>query len=99
SRPNATRQLVPSPGSRSPTPRIVTPVSRNPAAVWIARAEPAVPGGASSEIAVENWAESATTVTPQTTASARVSAGGAPNRKPTEIAQLPERAIAIIVSV
>ena len=54
-------------GASAPTMRIVTPVRMNPSAVWIASAEPDVPGGASSEIAVENWAESATTVAPQKT--------------------------------
>ena len=45
-------------------PTIVTPVRTNPAASWSDRAEPAVPVGASSDTAAENWAESATTVSP-----------------------------------
>ena len=61
----ATRQPPASVGSRRPTPRIVTPVRTKPPASWRDSAEPAVPGGASSEIAAENWAESATTVRPQ----------------------------------
>ena len=44
------------------TPQIVTAVSRKPDAVCSVSAEPAVPGGASSLMAVENCAESATTV-------------------------------------
>ena len=42
---NATCQPVPSVGASAPTRRIVTPVRMNPSAVWIASAEPAVPGG------------------------------------------------------
>ena len=88
-----------SPGSRRPTPTIVTPVSRKPAAVCSASADPAVPGGASSLMAVENWAESAITVMPQTTSTARMTAVGAPNRRPAAIALDPESAMAAIVRV
>ncbi len=96
---NATVQPSRVPGSSSPTPIIVTPVSRNPAAVCNARAEPAVPGGASSLTAVENCAESATTVMPHTTSTVSTMAVGAPNRKPTTMALEPESAMAVIVTV
>ena len=52
----------------APTPRIVTPVRMKPIASCNDSADPAVPGGASSETAAENWAESAMTVRPQTSA-------------------------------
>ena len=52
--PNAIRQPVPSAGSSAPTDRIVAAVRTNPAAVWSESAEPAVPGGESSETAAEN---------------------------------------------
>ena len=50
-------------------------------------------------IAVENWAESATIVTPHTAASPSVTRGGPPNVSPVTAAQVPEIAIALIVSV
>ena len=50
-------------------------------------------------MAVENWAESATIVIPQTTARASVRSGGPPNVSPTVAAQVPESVIAAIVSV
>ena len=75
------------------------PVSRKPRAICRARADPAVPAGASSETAVENWAESATTVTPHTIAIATVIAGRAPKANPAAMALVPDTAIAAIVSV
>ena len=63
------------------------------------RAVPTYAGGESSVIAVENWAESAMTVTPHTTATSRVRSGGPPNVRPIVAAHAPESAIASIVSV
>ena len=68
---------------------IVMEVRRNPAVVWSARADPAVPGGASSLMAVENCAESATTVMPQTTRTVSTSPAGASNRSPATTALCP----------
>ena len=78
---HARRQPSAPVGSSSPTPRIVTLVNVNPTAVWTDRADPAVPGGASSETADENCAESATTVTPQTRAT-RTRRHGRPEQEP-----------------
>ena len=74
-------------------------MSRKPVAVWSASADPDVPGGASSLTAVENCAESATTVMPQTTTTASSSHVGAPNRRPASTAQVPDSAMAAMVSV
>src|SRR5439155_136768 len=74
-------------------------VSANPMHVWVVRAVPTKAGGESSVIAVENWAESATIVTPHTAASPSVTRGGPPNVSPVTAAQVPEIAIALIVSV
>ena len=74
-------------------------VSRKPAAVWTASAEPAVPAGASSDTAAENCAESATTVIPQTMATTRVTATGAPKSSAEAIALSPDAAMAAIVVV
>src|SRR5712671_1852741 len=93
----ASRQPSPPFGSIKPTPRIVNPVSVKPTAVWTDSADPAVPGGASSETAVENWAESATTDAPQIRATIVRSQGGAPNNSPARTADDPEIAIATIV--
>ena len=93
------RQPPASVGSMDPTATIVAAVRRNPAAVCTASAEPAVPGGASSLTAVENCAESATTVTPHTSATARTMGAGAPKSRPVRIADVPETASAAIVSV
>src|SRR5688500_19418700 len=84
-------------GSRSPTPRIVTLVSVNPTAVWTDRADPDVPGGASSETADENCAESATTDTPHTSATRTMTGTGAPNRIPAITADVPDVASAALV--
>ena len=61
---------------------IVTEVSRKPIATWSDRADPAVPGGASSDTADENCAESATTVIPHTSATAKTIGAGEPNSRP-----------------
>src|SRR4051794_11017340 len=90
SSPQAIRQLPASLGSSKPTPRIVTPVRVKPAATWTESAEPLVPAGASSETAVENCAESATTVMPQTMATPTTSGTGAPNRNAETTADVPE---------
>src|SRR5262245_11126146 len=99
SRIQAVRQPTPSVGASRPTPRIVIPVRMKPVASWSDSADPAVPGGESSETAAENWAESAITVIPQTRPTAVTSAGVAPNRNPIKIAVPPLPAIAAIVSV
>src|SRR5918995_5819091 len=80
-------------------PRIVTPVRRKPTEVCSARALPAVPGGDSSLTAVENCAESATTVMPHTTTTARMIQVGAPNSRPAATALEPDNSIAAIVRV
>jgi hypothetical protein len=86
-------------GSSSPTPRIVTLVSVKPTAVWTDRADPAVPGGASSDTADENCAESATTDMPHTRATRTTMGTGAPNRIPATTAEVPDVASATIVVV
>ncbi len=78
---------------------MVTPVRMKPPASCRDSAEPAVPGGASSETAAENWAESATTVRPQPRDTSVTTMGSAPNRSPTATADRPLPAIAAIVSV
>ena len=70
-----------------------------PLASWKDSADPAVPVGASSETAAENWAESATTVRPQPRLTSVTRIGSAPNRSPTAMADRPLPAIAAIVSV
>src|SRR2546428_4230054 len=79
--------------------QIETIVSAKPTHVWVVRAVPTYAGGDNSVIAVENWAESAMTVTPHTTATAKVSSGGPPKVRPIATAQAPEKAIETIVSV
>ena len=98
-RPKATAHPARSAGSSSPTPRMVTDVSRKPVAVCSASADPAVPAGASSLTAVENWAESATTLTPHVASTATSSPAGAPNRRPAATALDPDTAMAAIVIV
>jgi hypothetical protein len=95
----ASRQPSAPAGSSNPTPRIVTLVSVKPTAVWTDRADPAVPGGASSDTADENCAESATTDTPHTRATRTTIGTGAPNRIPATTADVPEVASAAIVVV
>ncbi|MFO7533838.1 MAG: hypothetical protein R6W93_15375 [Candidatus Limnocylindrales bacterium] len=60
---------------------------------------PAVPGGVSSVTAAENCAESATTVTPQITATSVVRSGSAQKLCAVTTAALPLIAIAMMVSV
>ena len=79
------------------TPRIVTAVSRKPMPVWKASAEPRYIGSASSVIVVENCAESATTVAPQTSATIVISSADA-GRKPITSAALPLPSIAAEVT-
>src|SRR5439155_22350642 len=81
------------------TSQIEIIVSAKPTHVCVVRAVPTYAGGESSVIAVENWAESAMTVTPHTTATSRVRSGGPPNVRPIVAAQTPESAIASIVNV
>ena len=57
-------------------------------------AVPTYAAGASSVTAVENWAESAITVTPQTTATSKVRSGGPPKVSPIRMAHRPESAMA-----
>jgi hypothetical protein len=71
----------------------------NPSAVCSVSIVPTRERSASSAIAAENCAESATMLTPQTMQTATSAAGLPPNSKPIEAAQLPLMAIATIVSV
>ena len=73
-------------------------MSANPTHVCVVRAVPTYAGGESSVIAVENWAESAMIVIPQTLASASVTSGGPPSVNPVTAAHAAEIAIATIVS-
>ena len=91
---------------RQPTARtaggisqIDTSVIAKPTHVCVVSAVPTYAGGESSVIAVENCAESATTLMPQTIAMTSVSAGGPPNVRPITPAQAPLTAIAAMVSV
>ena len=61
-------------------------------------AVPTWSAGASSLTAVENWAESATTVTPQTRSSGTSTPSGRPNTTPAESAQAPEIIMATLVT-
>src|SRR5262245_552030 len=54
---------------------------------------------ASSVTQAENWAESATTLAPQTAATIRRAEGGAPNKNPTTRQQLPLTIIAAEVTI
>src|SRR2546430_1998739 len=89
----------PAPRTSGGTSQIDAIVSANPTHVCVVRAVPTYAGGESSVIAVENWAESAMIVIPQTTASPSVTSGGPPNVSPTTAAHVPEIAMATIVRV
>src|SRR5688572_25825384 len=73
-------------------------VSAKPTQVCVVRAVPTYAGGDSSVTAVENCAESATTLTPHTSATASVASGAPPYVKPIVAAQSPLTAIAAIVA-
>src|SRR5205809_7334567 len=88
----------PAPRTSGGTSQIDAIVSANPTHVCVVRAVPTYAGGESSVIAVENWAESAMIVIPQTLASASVTSGGPPSVTPVTAAQVAEIAIATIVS-
>ncbi len=60
------------------TPRIVTRVSKNPSAVWSARAVPRVSSSLVSVTIAENWALSATTANPHTRKSGTTISGERP---------------------
>src|SRR2546425_1196101 len=77
---------------------MVTQVSRNPRLVCRVSAVPTYSCGASSLTAVENCAESATTVTPQISSSGSSVHSGPPNTMPTVSAQLPDSTIAQLVT-
>ena len=72
-------------------------MNTNPTAVCRDSAEPAVPGGASSETAAENWAESAMIVTPHTMPTQDDDRDRRPEQDPHQTAQVPDAAIAPIV--
>ena len=74
-------------------------MSVNPEAVCTVSIVPTSDWSDSSATDAENWAESATIEMPQTMQTATSSAGEPPNRMPTPAAQLPEIAIATMVSV
>src|SRR5205809_198061 len=76
---------------------MVKQVSRNPRLVCRVSAVPTSSRGASSLTAAENCAESATTVTPQTSSSGIITARGRANTKPTASAQAPDSVIAALV--
>src|SRR5512132_1299866 len=78
---------------------IDTVVNKNPRQVWMVNAVPMYCGSPSSVIQVENWAESATTLAPQTAAITSNQTGCAPNRAPTIRQQLPLIAMAHDVTV
>ena len=81
------------------TSRIVTIVSRNPRHVWSVTAVPTYWLGASSVIAAENCAESATIEIPQMTATTVTTTSGAVARKPIASAHVALIAIATIVTM
>src|SRR5258708_6745862 len=78
---------------------MVAQVSRNPRLVCSVRAVPTYSCGASSLTAAENCAESATTVMPHRSSSGISAASGAANSRPTASAQLPDTAIATLVTI
>src|SRR3989442_6359754 len=77
---------------------MVTQVSRNPRLVCNVSAVPTYSCGASSLTAVENCAESATTLTPQISSSGSIAHTASPNRMPTVSAQLPDSTMAQLVT-
>src|SRR2546428_13918366 len=79
--------------------QIETIVSAKPTLVWVVSAVPTYAGGESSVTAVENCAESAMTVKPQTTPTRSVSQGGPPKVRPISSAQRPDSAMATIGKV
>src|SRR5678816_1475320 len=85
--------------TQSGTRRIVTIVSRNPRQVWSVIAVPTYWLGASSVIAAENCAESATIEIPHTTATTVTTTSGAVVRKPIASAHVALIAIATIVTM
>src|SRR5712692_7674074 len=77
---------------------MVTHVSRNPRLVCNVSAVPTYSCGASSLTAVENCAESATTLTPQISSRGSNAHSVPPNSMPTVSAQLPDSTIAQLVT-
>ncbi len=75
---NAKRQ--PTASTRDGTRCTVASVRMNPTQVCMVSMVPTVPGSDSSAIEAENWAESATTTTPQNKAKENTSQGAAPNK-------------------
>src|SRR2546427_13133758 len=88
----AKAQRQPARATSGGTSQIEIIVSAKPTHVCVVRAVPTYAGGESSVIAVENWAESAMTVTPHTTATSRVRSGGPPDRQPALAPPPPPRA-------
>lgn len=70
----------------------------NPVAVCIVRAVPTYSGGLSYVTAAENWAESATTVTPHTSSTGVSRISGASKSTAANRAILPETIIAAEVT-
>src|SRR5262249_49881588 len=81
------------------TSQIETSVIAKPTQVCVVSAVPTYAGAESSVIAVENCAESAMTLMPQTIAIDIVNAGGPPNVNPIAAAHAPLTVIATIVDV
>src|SRR5437899_5963065 len=77
---------------------MVTQVSRNPRLVCNVSAVPTYSCGASSLTAVENCAESATTLTPQISSSGMSTQSAPPNSMPTVSAQQPDNTMAQLVT-
>ena len=89
----------PAAATASGTSWIETIVSRKPTEVWMVNAVPVYSGGLSSVIEAENWAESATTETPQTSKTAVSSGSGAVCKTATSSAMLPLTIIAALVVI
>src|SRR5712692_11960901 len=77
---------------------MVMQVSKKPRLVCSVSAVPTCSAGASSLTAVENCAESATTLTPQTTSRGRSRASDRPNTTPTASEHTPDTTIAALVT-
>src|SRR5262245_10288142 len=95
----ANAQCQPTTPTASGISQIETSVIANPTHVCVVSAVPTYAGGESSVTAVENCAESATTLMPHTSATASVSDGDPPNVRPITAAHAPLTAMAAIVSV
>src|SRR5438309_1380469 len=96
---NANAQRQPTTRTTGGMSQIEISVIEKPTHVCVVSAVPTYAGGESSVIAVENCAESATTLIPHTSATAIVSAGAPANVRPISNAHAPLTAIAAIVSV